>query len=86
MHSPSALTEHVSPNLPGFFFLDSVVRFDIIPDCVNRDHPEWTSAKIWYIWTLSLPLVRIPRNLSVLLVLKIWRFLNPPPPQSGRPL
>ena len=26
MHSPSALTEHVSPNLAGFFLLDPVGR------------------------------------------------------------
>ena len=27
MHSPSALTEHVSPNLAGFFLLDPVLPF-----------------------------------------------------------
>ena len=29
MHSPSALTEHVSPNLAGIFLLDPVVWFEL---------------------------------------------------------
>ena len=38
-----------------------------------------TSAKFLGFWTPSLPFVCISRNLSVLFVCKIWRFLNPSP-------
>ena len=41
-----------------------------------RDHSYRMSTKVLGFWAPSLPLVRISRNLSVLFVPKIWRFLN----------
>ena len=48
-----------------------------------RGLPFSTYAKFWEFLIPSLPLVRISRNLSVLLYTEISNFSNPPPPLSA---
>ena len=57
MHSPSAVTEHVSSNLAGFFLLNEniLVYYPLAKGNENEWRPVWSlKSRNWWIWANSL--------------------------------